>query len=248
MREWRGGYNPFCIICIACREPESPFAESPGALFCFLFRVCFQKKKFFLKLKKKRKEKVEQEFLVFSCFLFKKPARVLDWVLRRAPLSQLRTCSPALRLQLGRAGSRQSLGSQSHVSTMHHTYKNNYGYRDGGHQNKRALHNQNIHKNYNINNEYGGRVDSRQGLQSHHSRENRNQGTNNRQVPQINSSGQNVGFLGCQRNPIDWPPLTEEKLLKTLQELIRAELSNWGPTRRQNQSGLEIHHFHLVFI
>ena len=85
--------------------------------------------------------------------------------------------------------------------------------------------------NYNINNAYGGRVNSHQGLQTHHSREKRNQGANNRQGPQINSSGQNVGFLGCQRNPIDWPPLTEEKLLKTLQELIRAELSNWGPTR-----------------
>ena len=125
-------------------------------------------------------------------------------------------------------------GHYKHYDDHYDRYgdQNNYGYGDGRHQNKRALHNQNIHKNYNINNEYGGRVDSHQGLQSHHSRENRNQGANNRQGPQINSSGQNVGFLGCQRNPIDWPPLTEEKLLKTLQELIRAELSNWGPTRR----------------
>ena len=114
--------------------------------------------------------------------------------------------------------------------------QNNYGYGDGQpngrHQNKRALHNQNIHKNYHINNAYGGRVNSHQGLQTHHSKEKHNQNTNNRQGPQINSSNQNVGFLGCQRNPIDWPPLTEEKLLKTLQGLIQAELSNWGPTRR----------------
>ena len=48
-----------------------------------------------LKKEKKRKGKVEEEFLVSSCFLFKKRARVLEWALRRAPPSWLRTCSPA---------------------------------------------------------------------------------------------------------------------------------------------------------
>merc|ERR1711913_194858 len=88
----------------------------------------------------------------------------------------------------------------------HYGDQNNYRYGDGPddpwsyvrpngrHQNKRALHNQNIHKNYNINNKqvysdaYGGHVNSHQGLQMHHSKEKYNQNTNNRQGPQINSS------------------------------------------------------------
>ena len=46
----------------------------------------FVKKEKVEKFKKKyRKGKVEEEFLAYSCFLFKKPARVLEWALRRAP-------------------------------------------------------------------------------------------------------------------------------------------------------------------
>ena len=129
----------------------------------------------------------------------------------------------------------------------HYGDQNNYRYGDGPddpwryvrpngrHQNKRALHNQNTHKNYNINNKqvysdaYGGHANSHQSLQMHHSKEKYNQNTNNRQGPQINSSNekfnQNVDFLGCQLNPMDWPPLMEEKLLKTVKELIQAELT-----------------------
>ena len=95
-----------------CREPES--------LFFFVFFSDFvfrEKRKLWNLRKKKRKGKVEEEFPVYSCFLFKKPARVLEWVLRRAPLSWLRTCTPALRLQLSGAGSGSLLVPKVDVST-----------------------------------------------------------------------------------------------------------------------------------
>ena len=109
--------------------------------------------------------------------------------------------------------------------------QNNYG-----HQNKRAPHNPNTHKNYNINSKqiyrkaYG---DYKGHVNSHHSYEKHN--TNNRQGPQINHlnerSNQNVNFLGYHQNPMDWPTPMEEKLLKTLRELIRVESESWGPAR-----------------
>ena len=117
---------------------------------------------------------------------------------------------------------------------QYHRYgdQDNYGHRDGGRQNKRELHNQNNHNEYNNNNAYGSRVNSHQGLYTHLSKQKLTQNIDNRQSPQINNSNQNVDFLGCQRNPMDWPPLTEEKLLGTLRGLIQVELAKWGPTRR----------------
>ena len=113
-----------------------------------------------------------------------------------------------------------------------HGDQDNYRHRDSRHQNRRELHNQNSHNEYNNNNAYGSRVNSHQGLHTHHSRQKLTQNINNHQGPQINSSNQNVDFLRCQWSPTDWSPLTEEKLLRTLQGLIQAELTKWGPTRR----------------
>ena len=97
---------------------------------------------------------------------------------------------------------------------------------DGRHQNKRASHNPNIHKNHNKNNKHVY-SDVYGGYRNH---------ANNHQNPQINHSNekynQNVNFLGYQQNPMDWPTLMEEKLLRTLREFIQVESNNWGPARR----------------
>ena len=70
---------------------------------------------------------------------------------------------------------------------------------------------------------------------NHPNRKN-NQNRNDRQGPQMDHPNekfnQDVNFLGYRQNPMDWPALTEESLLKPLRELIRAELENWGPARR----------------
>ena len=116
---------------------------------------------------------------------------------------------------------------------------------NGRNQNKREPHNRNIRKNYNINGEhtYSGtyrghnsHLNSHQGSQMNHPNRNDNQKRNYRQGPQMDHPNekfnQDVNFLGYRQNPMDWPALTEESLLKPLRELIRAELKNWGPARQ----------------